>query len=280
MTVQVECPCGRLLRVSDASLGKKARCPFCGAVLAIPGRSTPTPDRELTKDEADNLDVPAQAFSEPPNVQTPALLIYFGLLTAAAILWGTLATWKLQGHTAQMEEAQKRAEAVATWKLQERTAQMEEAQKRAEAAERATKAITDQAEEIKKEATRQAERVKQEADAIMREARVTKLREEEQLHKIYPNLRRIAAGENSVNERYLESFWLSGSSIRVKLTNRTSTPVKPDFSMRLIDKNGMDAGTVHVSWMLTSIEPGETRFDEQSCGSEFGRPVYYTLDFK
>lgn len=157
---------------------------------------------------------------------------------------------------------------------------MMEAQKKAEAAEREAKVITDQAEEIKKEATRQAEGVMQKAEEIMRDAEVTKLREEEQLHKIYPNLRSIVAGENTVNERYLESFWLSGSSLRVKLTNRTTTPVKPDFSVRLIDKNGMESGSAHISWLLTSIEPGETHFDEQSCRSAFGPPVYYTLDFK
>ncbi len=258
MTIQVECPCGQLLRVGEQARGKKARCPACGSIIIIPKTPSAASKATSLNVDYDRFDDVVATSSKPIEIRTPAWLLYFGLLTAAAILWGT----------------------IATWKLQERTIEMMEAQKKAEAAESAAKGITQQAEEIKKEATRQAEGLMQKAEGIMKEAEVAKLREDEQLYKIYPNLRKIVAGENAVNERYLESFWLSSGSLRVKLTNKTTTAVKPSFSMRLIDKNGMDTGSAHISWLLTSIEPGETHFDEQSCFFAFGPPVYYTLDFR
>ncbi len=36
MVSRVECPCGKTLRVPNRLLGKKARCPFCSAAIAIP----------------------------------------------------------------------------------------------------------------------------------------------------------------------------------------------------------------------------------------------------
>jgi len=276
MTIQVECPCGRLLRVGETVLGKRVRCPHCGSIVSIPERPTATPDGSSLKAEVDPYNAAVTTPSEPMKIRTPVWLLYFGVLTAASILWGTLATWKLQHRTAEMEEARKRAEdAVSAAK-----AVTDRAERIREDAVSAAKAVTDRAEEIRKEATSQAESVRQEREAIMRQVEVTKLREEGQLQKIYPNLRKIAPGENSVNEQYLESFWLSSGSIRLKLTNRTKTSMKPDFSIRLIDKNGMETGLVHVSWLLTSVEPGETRFDEQACGSTFGPPAYYILEFK
>lgn len=36
MPITFDCACGKTLRVPDASAGKKAKCPVCGAVVAVP----------------------------------------------------------------------------------------------------------------------------------------------------------------------------------------------------------------------------------------------------
>jgi hypothetical protein len=66
----------------------------------------------------------------------------------------------------------------------------------------------------------------------------------------------------------------------VKLTNKDKVAIKPDFTITLIDKNGMETGFSLFSWMFTSIEPGETRFDEQTFYTKAGPPFYYTAVFK
>lgn len=35
MSITVECPCGKKLKARDEDSGKKAKCPACGAVVAI-----------------------------------------------------------------------------------------------------------------------------------------------------------------------------------------------------------------------------------------------------
>ena len=36
MPITLNCPCGKMLRVPDDSAGKRAKCPACSAVVAIP----------------------------------------------------------------------------------------------------------------------------------------------------------------------------------------------------------------------------------------------------
>src|SRR5271157_4039533 len=152
-TIQVKCPCGRLLRVGEQAMGKKAPCPDCGSILMIPVRPTTAPEatKPKGKDETSyDADLPS---SQPLKIQTPVWLLYFGLLTAAAIAWGAFATWKLQMRTVQMEESRKRAEDAVRDAVS------------------AAKAVTDHAEGIRKE-----------AEAIIRQAEEEQIqrREEEQ----------------------------------------------------------------------------------------------------
>ncbi|MBN9121905.1 MAG: hypothetical protein J0I06_22650 [Planctomycetes bacterium] len=45
MPITFACACGKTLRVPDTSAGKRAKCPACGAVVAIP-TPQPEPDPE------------------------------------------------------------------------------------------------------------------------------------------------------------------------------------------------------------------------------------------
>ncbi|MGO8897598.1 MAG: hypothetical protein ACLQU5_04525 [Isosphaeraceae bacterium] len=245
-TIQIECPCGRLLRVGEQAMGKKARCPDCGAVLIIPQLPTPSSKATRLKGEVHGFDDAVTTSSKPLKIQTPAWLLYFGLLTAAAIAWGAFATWKLQMRTVQMEESRKRAEDAVS----------------------AAKAVMDHAEGIRKE-----------AEAIMRQAKVTKPREEEQHPKGYSNLRKIAPGENSVNQRYVESFRVENGVVYVKMKNTTGSSIKPNFTIIFCDKDYNITDCVNITWFVT-IEAGESRSDGQPIRPNFGPPVYYTLAFK
>ena len=130
MTTMIECACGRVLRVHEPTPGKRVRCPHCGSVLIIPERPTAAPEDTSLKGPVDGFDESVTSPSEPLKLQTPMWLLYFGLLTAAAIAWGAFATWKLQVRTVQMEESRMRAEDAVS----------------------AAKAVTDHAAGIRKEA--------------------------------------------------------------------------------------------------------------------------------
>jgi hypothetical protein len=41
MPITFNCPCGKTLRVPDSSAGKRAKCPLCSAVVAIPAPEPP-----------------------------------------------------------------------------------------------------------------------------------------------------------------------------------------------------------------------------------------------
>ena len=42
MTLDIECSCGKRLRVPDTLRGKQGRCPACGKVLTVPDEPVPT----------------------------------------------------------------------------------------------------------------------------------------------------------------------------------------------------------------------------------------------
>lgn len=59
MSIEFRCPqCQKLLRVSDDSAGKQAKCPACGTVALVPGAST--------------ADTSPEGFSVPPPPPTPS----------------------------------------------------------------------------------------------------------------------------------------------------------------------------------------------------------------
>ncbi len=258
MTIQVECPCGRLLRVGEQALGKKARCPACGSVLIIPERPTAAPEAASLKGEFDGFDGAVTMSSKPIKIQTPAWLLYFGLLTAAAILWGTLATWKLRDRTAQMENALSRVDAA------EKAAKAAVAQ-----ADEQVEAIRRQAAWDVEAATRKAET----AESFGRHAEATRIAEEQKLLKQYSFLRKVVPGETVVHEEYLESFTIQDGVVHVKLRNTSGSSITADFSLVFFDKTG--ARTADLAWRLTGVDPGEVGCAGKPIDPKAGPPVYY-----
>jgi phage FluMu protein Com len=64
MAIEFRCTqCGKLLRVGDDSAGKRAKCPGCGTVLAIPGGSAPAPSQAAPPSPFP----PAAGAPEPPR---------------------------------------------------------------------------------------------------------------------------------------------------------------------------------------------------------------------
>jgi hypothetical protein len=58
MPIQIQCDCGKKLRVKDESAGKKIRCPGCQEILSVPAPELVEPDEE---------DTSAAVTSEPPK---------------------------------------------------------------------------------------------------------------------------------------------------------------------------------------------------------------------
>lgn len=68
MPIQVECACGKSMRVKDEWAGKKARCPACQGILVVP---TPTKTKTPPPEEEGFAEV--EVVEEPrPQRSTPA----------------------------------------------------------------------------------------------------------------------------------------------------------------------------------------------------------------
>lgn len=66
MPITLNCPCGKTLRVPDASAGKRARCPACQAVVTIP--TAPPPEAEPVfevVEEPTPAAAPSPAYKKP-----------------------------------------------------------------------------------------------------------------------------------------------------------------------------------------------------------------------
>jgi hypothetical protein len=63
MPITLNCPCGKTLRVPDASAGKRARCPACQAVIDIPAPREPEPVFEV--EEPAPTPGPSPAYKKP-----------------------------------------------------------------------------------------------------------------------------------------------------------------------------------------------------------------------
>jgi hypothetical protein len=125
----------------------------------------------------------------------------------------------------------------------------------------------------------QAKLVEQRGNQARKEAEQIRLREEGRLHEIYPDLRRLEVGINRVDERYLKEFDYSPSKVKVTLVNKADRPVKPRFTITLLNKEGFVTEDVYITWLATEIGPGETRLDEQGVRLDVGDPVYYLMRF-
>ncbi len=194
-------------------------------------------------------------------------------------------------------------------KLADRTRQMEQAIRRADTAEKATKETIERAEKNTKEAIEQAQkatkaaieraeaaikwaeetkrRAIEDAEAILREARILKKQAEEirmrvgeKIQTHHPDLHKIVPGENSIRDKYLESFTIDNGIVHVKLRNTSDSRIKPNFTILFFDEGAFQLDRADISWVFTSIEPGETSSDEIRLNPNFAQPAYYTLSFR
>lgn len=265
MAIIFACACGRKLRTEDGRAGAKAQCPACSAIVEVP-TPPPTPWREVDfhqhPDETRTDETLTAPPSVPPTLRTPVWLLYLGILTMASIAWGMMATLKLR----------------------ERSRQVEVAQAQALSAEKASQESIARAETIKRQAFLEAEVIRREAKALREaaavekeQAQVTRLKEEEKLHKLYPDFRKLVPGENLVKQEYVEAFTIDNGTFRVRLRNASQTSVQPDFEVTFFDKNANRTEQASISWLWSSVEPGETRTDEKPFKPILGTPVYYVL---
>ncbi len=65
MPITLNCPCGKTLRVPDASAGKRARCPVCQAVIDIPAPPPPEPEPVLEVAEPVLTPLPSPGYKKP-----------------------------------------------------------------------------------------------------------------------------------------------------------------------------------------------------------------------
>jgi hypothetical protein len=62
MPITLNCACGKTLRVPDTSAGKRAKCPACGALVAIP---VPAPPPEPEPEPVFEIEEPAPVGPSP-----------------------------------------------------------------------------------------------------------------------------------------------------------------------------------------------------------------------
>lgn len=55
MPITLNCACGKSLRVPDSAAGKRAKCPACAAVLAVPVPPEPPPVFEVVEPEPEPI---------------------------------------------------------------------------------------------------------------------------------------------------------------------------------------------------------------------------------
>ena len=66
MPITLNCPCGKTLRVPDASAGKRAKCPLCNAVVTVPAPEPP-PEPEPEPEPVFEIVEDAPAPVPPPR---------------------------------------------------------------------------------------------------------------------------------------------------------------------------------------------------------------------
>ena len=137
-------------------------------------------------------------------------------------------------------------------------------------------------------------KTEQEAEAILSSAKkeaVTKAKEADYnyLKSKLPGLKRYEAGANGwveVNKQYLFSFKLRGTELCYVIYNQNDYGnVKPRFTLKFYDENGVSVASKRVYWLINSVEPGlkkEVAAKEKIPLVKKSNkiPKYYKLDFK
>ena len=136
------------------------------------------------------------------------------------------------------------------------------------------------------EAFARAQLLEQRGLRAMKEAEQIRLREEKRLHEIYPNLRRLTVGLNPVGERYVKEFTYARDArdeerayVGVTLVNAADGPVRPRFTITLLNKEGAVTRDIHFPRVARELGPGETRREDEDVRLDMGEPVYFVVRF-
>lgn len=242
------CPlCRKSLSVDEKGAGLAVDCPECQGKIRIPSSTEKTSIKQ-------------QKLSP--------------LVTSLIIGIGVLAVWAL---TASLV-ASSRGTAVSglRYEIASVTANIDSLKKEA-----AT--IREQAHAELAKAKQEAGNILQEAETTRKEAEGFALREQQEMQRIYPQLTKYVPGRNEVNQSYLEAFEVSHNRIKTFMRNRPNarSNATPKFTILFLTKFGFVTESFNKSWLLDSMDPGESRVDDDSgIYWRAGEPVYYMVQFQ
>jgi len=141
-------------------------------------------------------------------------------------------------------------------------------------AHRDAEAMRKRAHEALRAAEGERQEVKSAADRIR----------DDELQKIYPDLKRIEGTLCDVRTLYVINFSLYDESPGVKKVvityqNNGGSPISPDIRIEFVSKMGLATGDVIDWWVLHSILPGERRVETTYLKCIHGEPLYWRIAF-
>jgi hypothetical protein len=97
----------------------------------------------------------------------------------------------------------------------------------------------------------------------------------------FPGAKAITGRITVVQEDVLESFEIDPANqvVHVNLLNRTHSNVRPHFRIVLLDQNGFQTDELLVVWSFFTLDPGESKTEDEPYHPRQGEPAYYCLEF-
>ncbi len=208
------------------------------------------------------------------------------LAITSVVLWAIVATMIASSRIERLRKARQEIQSLTTniTKL-EHEAETELAKAKQESEKilaRVNKLAKESEENINSKTQKlnlESERIAAESARVKKDSEGIELREKDKMEKVFKTLRPYVSGINDVKQKYLASFSVDGKNAKLTLTNNSTQPVKPEVTIRLINRYGFITDSLSVTWLLDNIQPGETRIEEHRVIFQFGEPVYYQVTF-
>src|SRR5579862_8127313 len=70
---RIQCNCGKMLKVGDALIGKKIKCPVCGAVQAVTDVAPPVSSNKSASASEDFANPPSSPRKAPKSARSDAM---------------------------------------------------------------------------------------------------------------------------------------------------------------------------------------------------------------
>jgi len=133
-------------------------------------------------------------------------------------------------------------------------------------------------EALKAEAHRELDEARAIRATAEEEYEKARLFRERELHRVIPGLERCAAGVNEVHVGLLRSFTLAGHDVSLTFENRATSNRRPDVTIYFFNDYGFVTDSIQVSWLFSSVKPGETRVEQRRISPRHGEPVYFSVE--